>query len=380
MFINFMIPRFLSFAAQVPDLLPKFYWDVYSAEERIKRNCLIIKKLTGYCEMLREEILRQGEAISEFDGRLKPLEDLLSDLILYGVVNDIEVDNTTIKWKEYNAETRETSDYTLSFVGSEYLHVTCDGDTIVFDINDFADAVNQHLENIDQKLADLEITIYQLQTEVAQCLKTVAVDGTTITGDGTSANPLSAIGGGGGLDKVYHDGTMSGDGTSANPLSVIGGGDSNAVPLISKVTANDLLPYVNDSIIDTSIDVFSGYIRLSGVGFPQNGNKTGYCEFKLEFPLIVGADMRPTGGTTLLSIPDVIFDSFKPSTSHVWINMYCHDGSHVTPFFAGLANLIHISNWDILPQMPVDGQVIVPSGNLIPYVYLHGGYTIDGVL
>ena len=45
--------------------LPEFYWNVYSAEERIKKICLELHKLCDYANMLGENINLDHESINE---------------------------------------------------------------------------------------------------------------------------------------------------------------------------------------------------------------------------------------------------------------------------------------------------------------------------
>ena len=45
--------------------LPNFYWDVYSAEERVKKICMELHKLCDYANMLGENINLDHEAINE---------------------------------------------------------------------------------------------------------------------------------------------------------------------------------------------------------------------------------------------------------------------------------------------------------------------------
>ena len=49
------IPPFWGWTAFTP-ALPEFYWNVYSAEERIKKICLELHKLCEYSNMLGENI------------------------------------------------------------------------------------------------------------------------------------------------------------------------------------------------------------------------------------------------------------------------------------------------------------------------------------
>ena len=47
--------------------LPDFYWDVYSAEERIKKICMELHKLCDYANMLGENINIDHEIIKELE-------------------------------------------------------------------------------------------------------------------------------------------------------------------------------------------------------------------------------------------------------------------------------------------------------------------------
>lgn len=47
--------------------LPNFYWDVDSQEERIKRICLELKKLTEYSDYLASELNLDHEIIKELE-------------------------------------------------------------------------------------------------------------------------------------------------------------------------------------------------------------------------------------------------------------------------------------------------------------------------
>ena len=50
---------------QFTPALPEFYWDVYSAEERIKKICLELHKLCDYANMLGENINIDHQLIDE---------------------------------------------------------------------------------------------------------------------------------------------------------------------------------------------------------------------------------------------------------------------------------------------------------------------------
>lgn len=50
---------------QFTPTLPEFYWDVYSAEERIKKICMELHKLCEYANMLGENINIDHELIDE---------------------------------------------------------------------------------------------------------------------------------------------------------------------------------------------------------------------------------------------------------------------------------------------------------------------------
>lgn len=61
--LNTIIPYF-GFTQFTP-ALPEFYWNVYSAEERIKKICLELHKLCEYANMLGENINIDHELIEE---------------------------------------------------------------------------------------------------------------------------------------------------------------------------------------------------------------------------------------------------------------------------------------------------------------------------
>ena len=50
---------------QFTPALPSFYWDVYSAEERVKKICMELHKLCEYANMLGENINIDHELINE---------------------------------------------------------------------------------------------------------------------------------------------------------------------------------------------------------------------------------------------------------------------------------------------------------------------------
>lgn len=72
----------------------------------------------------------------------------------------------------------------------------------------------------------------------------------------------NVIGGGSGLDKVYHDSSLSGDGTEANPLSVVSGGNT--------YTALEPM-YINGSN-EVFLDYVAPFVKTSGkLGISLNG-------------------------------------------------------------------------------------------------------------
>ena len=93
--------------------LPEFYWDVYSAEERIKEICLKLHKLVAYSNMLADNINIDHELIDElqeafeqfmasgFDDYYKEqvhdwinenfqmiMDGLLGHMLFFGLTND----------------------------------------------------------------------------------------------------------------------------------------------------------------------------------------------------------------------------------------------------------------------------------------------------
>lgn len=63
-----------SFTAYTP-ALPQFYWDVYSAEQRIKHICMELHKMVAYANMLGENINLTDEQIDAIEKRLDNIED-----------------------------------------------------------------------------------------------------------------------------------------------------------------------------------------------------------------------------------------------------------------------------------------------------------------
>lgn len=61
-----LIPPFYGWTQFTP-ALPSFYWDVYSAEERIKKMCLEIHKLCEYVNMLGDNINIDHKIMQELE-------------------------------------------------------------------------------------------------------------------------------------------------------------------------------------------------------------------------------------------------------------------------------------------------------------------------
>ena len=61
-----LIPPFYGWTQFTP-ALPNFYWDVYSAEERIKKMCLELHKLCEYVNMLGDNINLDHAIIKELE-------------------------------------------------------------------------------------------------------------------------------------------------------------------------------------------------------------------------------------------------------------------------------------------------------------------------
>ena len=59
-----MVPPFYGFTDFTP-ALPEFYWDVYSAEQRIKHICYELQKLVAYSDNLSDNINIDHELIRE---------------------------------------------------------------------------------------------------------------------------------------------------------------------------------------------------------------------------------------------------------------------------------------------------------------------------
>ena len=68
------IPPFDGFTDYTP-VIPKLYWDVYSAEQRIKEICMTIDKIVNYAEKTAENTNALQDA---FDSEFANLEDRLT--------------------------------------------------------------------------------------------------------------------------------------------------------------------------------------------------------------------------------------------------------------------------------------------------------------
>ena len=74
------VPPFDAFTDYTP-VIPKLYWDVYSAEQRIKELCMTLDKLINYSELIADNTnALQEEFNSEFAALKKNLHDQLAQL------------------------------------------------------------------------------------------------------------------------------------------------------------------------------------------------------------------------------------------------------------------------------------------------------------
>lgn len=64
MAITYPFPNYQAFTAFTP-VVPNLYWDCYTQEERIKKLCMEIVKLTAYSNTLVDTVNSQYEEITE---------------------------------------------------------------------------------------------------------------------------------------------------------------------------------------------------------------------------------------------------------------------------------------------------------------------------
>ena len=77
---GFKVVPYGSYTAHTP-ALPQFYWDVYSAEQRVKEICLEIDKLTAYGTYLAESIDKiQAVSPEEFSEYQQEIRETIASL------------------------------------------------------------------------------------------------------------------------------------------------------------------------------------------------------------------------------------------------------------------------------------------------------------
>lgn len=164
---------------QFTPALPEFYWDVYSAEERIKNICLELHKLCDYANMLGENINIDHNLIDE-------LQQAFTQFMEYGF--DDYYKEQMIRWLDAHMQ-----DIIRHIAGHVYFGLTSDGhfcayipngwQDIIFDTgmvygrsdygrlilkmnvdspnaidNTYSYTLNTQTESIEQLIRDLEIT------------------------------------------------------------------------------------------------------------------------------------------------------------------------------------------------------------------------------
>lgn len=131
----------------------------------------------------------------------------------------------------------------------------------------------KQIEDFDKLEKEITARALSILDQRTQFLinKTVKHDN-TLTGEGTDANPLSVVGGGGGLSTVSHDATLTGDGTVGNPLGVVAGG-SGTVTSVSVATANGVSGSVANPTTTPDITLTLGAITPTSVA--ASGTITG---------------------------------------------------------------------------------------------------------
>ena len=98
---------------QFTPALPEFYWDVYSAEERIKKICMELHKLCEYANMLGENINIDHQLIDE-------LQRAFTDFMNHGF--DDYYKAQVIRWLDSHMQ-----EIIKSIIGHVYFGLTSDG-------------------------------------------------------------------------------------------------------------------------------------------------------------------------------------------------------------------------------------------------------------
>lgn len=69
-----VLPPFAGFMNFTP-ALPQFYWDVYSAEERVKRICMELHKLVDYCDAMNVNININADDIDALQAEFEKFKE-----------------------------------------------------------------------------------------------------------------------------------------------------------------------------------------------------------------------------------------------------------------------------------------------------------------
>lgn len=72
-------PYFAAFTVS-PPVVPDYYWNVYSQEERIKAICLRIERLVAYVDAMADTVNKQYEMIRELKETIEEINRRLQAL------------------------------------------------------------------------------------------------------------------------------------------------------------------------------------------------------------------------------------------------------------------------------------------------------------
>lgn len=246
-------------------VIPQFYWNVYSSEQRIRQICVEIGRIQAYLEYfaansnaahwyldnrftqvetrltarvdklekeLGEEVARLGKALADetknrvdgdkalqaqIDATKTALEAETADRKAGDAALEAKLDAETGARRHDDAELGRRIDGKLAFGAVR----AGDGITVVNDPDTTTATVSAEVTKAKLDEAIAGIPAYKLPTATTERLGGVKVGtGLTVTTDGTLNATGTGTGTGSGLETVSHDDTMDGDGTAESPLKV----------------------------------------------------------------------------------------------------------------------------------------------------------------
>lgn len=246
-------------------VIPQFYWNVYSSEQRIRQICVEIGRIQAYLEYfaansnaahwyldnrftqvetrltarvdklekeLGEEVARLDKALADetknrtdgdkalqarIDATKTALEAETAARKAGDAALEAKLDAETGERRHDDAELGRRIDGKLAFGAVR----AGDGITVANDPDTATATVSAEVTKAKLDEAIAGIPAYKLPTATAERLGGVKVGtGLTVTTDGTLNATGTGTGTGSGLETVSHDDTMDGDGTAGDPLKV----------------------------------------------------------------------------------------------------------------------------------------------------------------